>query len=363
MDTLLPVILQYRSLRMNSRNEIWWFTTNKELFNALPERYKYLETTYTELKKLKKNNRTYVNYFDLDKRAQKFNSIVYLQLTDEQLINLGFEFFHDTVSLVNIRSDQYDSYRQLTINNPSFGKGHSDNALVEIKVIRLLNTYYNYYYKIEGENGNNSYGAGNSFSPLHDSEKPIPIFITDTLGRHRGRKSYAKLFSKQNIDLNTLIPIKIDLEKYGFAEMAEGKQELIFWYNPDANFFNRLPKQLSQDIEEEYSAITKDGVKSQSTCTYFEVCKSTLPLENFKLHPNPAKYAATIEFDINEKAEGEISICTIAGAKIKILVPNSTLQPGHNTYQMDLSGIAPGIYLISINTNKGFKTQRIIITQ
>lgn len=83
----------------------------------------------------------------------------------------------------------------------------------------------------------------------------------------------------------------------------------------------------------------------------------------FKLYPNPANYAVTIEFDVTEEADGDISIINITGAKIKTLVSNSTFQSGHNIYQMNLSGITPGIYFISVNTDKGFKTQRLIVSQ
>ncbi|NJK87830.1 MAG: hypothetical protein HC906_19550 [Bacteroidales bacterium] len=52
MDTLLPVIIKPNHYSIN--NEIWWFTTNEDLFNALPDRYTNLQDTYKELKKTEK---------------------------------------------------------------------------------------------------------------------------------------------------------------------------------------------------------------------------------------------------------------------------------------------------------------------
>ena len=66
---------------------------------------------------------------------------------------------------------------------------------------------------------------------------------------------------------------------------------------------------------------------------------------------------------MDSDVEGSISIVNIAGARLQTLVPNSTFLSGYNSYQLDLSGITPGIYLISINTDKGFKTQRLIVSQ
>ena len=138
---------------------------------------------------------------------------------------------------------------------------------------------------------------------------------------------------------------------------------MICWYYPTEDFLNSLPDKIGEELKSEVEIITNNSQSTTKSCTYYEVCKSTLLLDNFKLYPNPANYSVTIEFDVNEEVEGSISIVNIAGARLKTLVPNSTFITGQNTYQLDLSGITPGIYLISINTDKGFKTQRLVVSQ
>jgi hypothetical protein len=190
-------------------------------------------------------------------------------------------------------------------------------------------------------------------------ESSFPILETDTLGRIINYNEFD--YTNNNIvekNLDVLVPIKISKSEL----LNVGYKTEIWWYYPSDEFISTLPNRIKNNLKIERDAILSDNY-SESSCTYFEACKSTLQLENFKLYPNPANYSVTIEFDLTEKAEGAISIVNIAGAKIKTLVSNSTFQSGHNTHQMDLSGITPGIYLISINTNKGFKTQRLIVSQ
>jgi hypothetical protein len=61
--------------------------------------------------------------------------------------------------------------------------------------------------------------------------------------------------------------------------------------------------------------------------------------------------------------KGSILLFSISGSKLRTLVPNSSFLVGQNSYFIELTGIEPGIYLVSINTDKGFKTQRIIVSE
>jgi hypothetical protein len=159
-----------------------------------------------------------------------------------------------------------------------------------------------------------------------------------------------------NYDL--LIPVLIPLSKY----IENRDYSLVFWYYPTDEFISALPKMISKDVKSEIEIITNPNSENKSSCTYFEVCKSTLHLEDFVIFPNPAKYSITIEFDSMNELEGSISLVNISGSQLRTLVSKTSFMSGKNSYQVDLSGITPGIYLVSINTNKGFKTQRLIIS-
>jgi hypothetical protein len=61
--------------------------------------------------------------------------------------------------------------------------------------------------------------------------------------------------------------------------------------------------------------------------------------------------------------EGNISITNIAGVQIRQIIGKTHIKAGPNSFTVDVSGLPSGLFIISINTNKGFKTKRIIISQ
>ena len=71
----------------------------------------------------------------------------------------------------------------------------------------------------------------------------------------------------------------------------------------------------------------------------------------------------TIDFNAPEDLTGQISLIDIKGSEVKVLQPTTHFVIGENKFRADVSGINPGIYLIYFNTNKGFRTQRIIVTK
>lgn len=359
IDTLLPVIIQFASCK-----EMWWFTTNDDLFNVLPERYKYLKQYYTELKRLKKENgeHFYVNYFDLNQRIQEFRQFNFLDLTDKELRKIGFEFIQDSVRVKSFR-DEYVKKHQTP---PDYLNGYNDSDFLQRKTFKLDgNEKYNVFSQdviiLDKENHGGSVRSISLSSMQYWGKtiNPIPKLISDTMGiTHRTFWG-----DSSDLDYNTLIPVKIDLEKYNFEDLIRGRNEYIFWYEANEDFTSRLSSSLGIEIQNEYEAIKNKSGQIESSCTYFEVCKSTLQLDNFKLYPNPASNLIAIEFDTKENLFGNVTLVNIAGMQLKTLIPNTTFTSGYNSHQMNVSGIVPGIYLISVNTDKGFKTQRLIITQ
>jgi hypothetical protein len=358
MDTLLPLkFVEYK--RHPSDTSIWWFTTNHELFNALPERYKNLELKYEELKWLKKKNpnKIFVDYFNLNKNLKRFQNINFIMLNNEELMNLGIELIHDTVSYEKIKSE-FTSMRY-----------HSDNARVERNILQV--PIYNYKYLLKSHsylitetNGKTSTGSSYGWGPLRKfKQKKIssPIFATDTFGRNIGPKIYLE---NTSIDYTTLIPILIFVNECDSPDKIFRKEwKYIFWYEPDTAFINRLPKSIASVLKPEYDAIVKSGGTSSQSCTYFEVCQSTLTLNRLDVYPNPAQHKVTIAFNAPEDLTGKISLVDIRGSEVKVLQSQTRFAKGENKFQADVSDVSAGIFLIYINTNKGFRTQRIVVTK
>jgi hypothetical protein len=301
---------------------ILWFTPHPAIFNSLPDRYSYLKEVYGCLKQIKKLNpeQQIVNFWK-KVEISLLDSINYLELSKETLQELGFQFYKDSISLTHPDIDMY----------------------------YLLG-------RKEAMMGTTAKGKKVPYPP-----NPLPVLVTDEKGNiinYYGQdKSDNKEIDYTMFDL--LIPVKISFDKY----VSTRNYSHIFWFYPTDDFIDALPENIKYDLKSERNKILQKSLNTQNSCTYFEVCKSTLQIDNFKLYPNPASYSFTIEFYAMEEFEGSISIVNIAGARLKTLIPNSTFLSGHNSYQMDLSGITSGIYLISINTDKGFKTQRLIVSQ
>ena len=158
--------------------------------------------------------------------------------------------------------------------------------------------------------------------------------------------------------MNTLILIKVCL-----AEIIPPRKEtLVFWFYPTDEFIDALPDNIKHDLRSELNAIKK-GTANSTSCTYFEVCKSTLFLEELRVYHNPANHVLTIDFSLLESIEGRISLVNISGVQVKEIVSKSIFNSGFNSFQTDLSDISPSVYLISIISEKGFKTQRVIISR
>ena len=188
---------------------------------------------------------------------------------------------------------------------------------------------------------------------------PYPVLMTDTLGRRFYAVNTMTSTDSLSKVMNILVPVRINLN-----EIIHNNHEVIIcWYYPTQEFLNSLPAKIGTQMKSEINYITNDSKVSSTSCNYFVACKSSLVLDNFKLYPNPANSYVSIEFENPEEVIGSISIINMAGLKLRELLPNTTFLSGHNYYRMNLSGIYPGIYLISVNTNRGFKTQRLIVTK
>lgn len=313
MDTLIPVAIN------NQAGQIFWFTPHESFFNLLPERYSYLRTTYKNLICLKKifPKRTFTNY--LETGAERIlDPINVLNLNKEELQKIGVQINDECVLFQTINK----KYTLKICKHGTYSVGNDEDS--------------------------------NVFPP-----NPYPVIMTDTLGRRLYIEG--SIVNKDTVSkiLNILVPVRIYLNNI----VPPNKEVLICWYYPTQEFLNALPDKIGAALKSELNRIINGSKGYSTSCNYFEVCKSSLTLNNFKLYPNPAIYSVTIEFENSEEIIGSISIVNMAGLKLRKLLPNTTLLSGQNSYKLDLSGINPGLYLISVNTKKGFKTQRLIVSQ
>ncbi len=126
---------------------------------------------------------------------------------------------------------------------------------------------------------------------------------------------------------------------------------------------DRYKLEIQSDIENIENEMNTKAFKANTSCTYFEVCRSTLKLDEMKVYPNPASSTIAFDFVTSQALEGKISLVNIAGQELKVLQTNTKFVVGVNHFDFDVSDIPAGIYLLTILTDKGFRTQRVIISR
>ncbi|NJK87829.1 MAG: hypothetical protein HC906_19545 [Bacteroidales bacterium] len=184
-----------------------------------------------------------------------------MTVTEEELKRLGFERKHDTISVRELKKEGSENQNAGRIHSgkekrnsgkerPGMWDGNDDNELVERRTTHIgfdkdvIIRFDKYLFLKEKQ-----YAFSFSFNFPKNRKHLYPVLVTDTLGREYGR-----LYSKTKLDFNTLLPIKIDVGD----KASEQKDEVIFWYEPNADFLNVLQKDLGNSIKQEYEAIVKD---------------------------------------------------------------------------------------------------------
>jgi len=316
VDTLIPIVID-----KGKKLEVLWFSYHHKLFNTLPKRYRRMEKTFTDLICVKKMNpaHQFVNYWSPN-RNNVIDKINYLELSNKVLEKLGFQILKDSISLVHPEFDMFFNAGKRRTSRGTFA------ATGEIP-----------------------------YPP-----NPLPVLITDEKGLKQGTYGRGvRRITNYEAMFDILVPVKIPLNEL----ISTLDYYQIFWFYPTDEFIDALPDEIKYELKKERDNIIEGNTKSTSSCTYFEACKSTLQVNNIKVYPNPVSEFTTIEFSLEESLEGEISIVGISGNNVKTVVPNTTFLDGTNTYSVNVSDINPGIYLILITTDKGFKSQRIIISR
>jgi hypothetical protein len=347
-DILLPVQLE------NKDGNIYWFTLSEEFWKLVPERYAYLKEHYDKIlyNKSIEPNRDFVKYFN-NPFKKVGGDVSIIELSKEELEHIGFRFV-DKESEISCGFGQ--NWIQFRLKEPY--SRIPEKIKEKINEFQFENVYYispnKRFVRTDWVDKFDSlYQAANQGYQF--------VYITDSIGRHM----HKILILEEDIqikgaDFKYLIPIMVRQSKI----VNPKSEDRVFWFTPTKAFFDRLPDRIKNELKKEFEIVSSDGKSTElSACTYFESCKSTLKVENLKIYPNPAQKEITVDFNLDSSQEGIISIANIIGQQIKVLSPKSKFHKGFNSIKCDLGGIKSGIYLVSIVTDSGFKTERLIISE
>ncbi len=78
-------------------------------------------------------------------------------------------------------------------------------------------------------------------------------------------------------------------------------------------------------------------------------------------YPNPAKNQLYAKAYFETAGTGSMDLVDIQGRVVKSVFSNANIASGYQTWTISLSGIAPGNYVLRLNTKGGTQTQKVII--
>jgi hypothetical protein len=323
-DTLVPIVFP-KTKNGSDTEEILWFVLTKQLYEILSVKHKPLMDELIQYKTAKKifpqkNLIVYRSPFSIDESKV-------LKLSHNELQKMGFSFYADSTiySGRNSRA-QYKvmlSERQSTTQTMKYDYELQIPELVDGCLAVLI--------------------TDNSGNPLYNSLGLLPV-----------------LFPNED-EIYKQIPLLIPVEVKGGGFY----NSLFFWFLPSESFFRAISKEVSTEIKAEYDYVIAED-KSQlekPDCKYFEECKNTLKVSNFKVYPNPANSTATISFSLPEAIDGRITLVDMSGRERQVLQPNTNYSKGSHSIEVDVSSVPEGIYLITLYSDKGIQTQRFIVAR
>ncbi|MBN1925611.1 MAG: T9SS type A sorting domain-containing protein [Prolixibacteraceae bacterium] len=285
---------------------------------------------------------------------QILDSTLFIELNRFEFETLGFKINNDAIEL-SFLNKMFTSYLDSTLtfgvifeDVPSQNGADTFPSTINFQAEQLL---------ISNDTSNQG----------HSNGEVIPMLVTDWKGGRMVKINIPELelrtlFSKRfEKDIKTLLPVV--MKKNTFGNIPQ--EDIVYWFLPTDEFFNRLPQNMSKELFGEYEYITSEDKSTleKPECRYFDECRNTLDVSNFKVFPNPASTQATLSFTLNEDINGRISLVDLAGRERQVLHPQTGFAKGSHRFDVDISNAPEGIYLITLYSDKGVQVQRFIVAR
>ena len=102
----------------------------------------------------------------------------------------------------------------------------------------------------------------------------------------------------------------------------------------------------------ENKTISSTGFRNES-CT---------DLEKIIIFPNPTEGEIVVQFKVDQESQTEVSVTDMVGRKM-IEILNTKVPEGEYKYNVNLTHLDNGLYLMSIKTDTQISTSKIIINK
>jgi cytoskeletal protein RodZ len=371
LDSMVPVYIKFDEKAVKNHSgeasmhfQLFWFPLSPAFIEALPERYRQPLATRNARIDFKKVNVIEMPdslYDKLGLNAEIGSIKIPLMLgKKEEPVMATYSLNGSSMSIATLSKKEFYAL-------PREERGDS----VKITMGNAgLDQLYMYHRKplrqypapvlITNGNGTNWYMndyRGKQYE-LNDSDlaymRAHQVNLKD-YPKYRQRDEAAK--AERLNTLSSLIPIHI------YAKRVTEKEkpfDLIAWYEPTPELLAVLPEQIGGQIGREYEAIKKD--EQAPSCKYFEVCKNIKgKISSSIVYPNPVAEELKIGVELEEERKLTISVADISGRIIKVIAQQQLQGKGIVEYTAGMKEMREGIYLISIETDKGERVvQRII---
>ncbi len=183
--------------------------------------------------------------------------------------------------------------------------------------------------------------------------------------QHASAVQHAAAFGIQQIQ--TLLPLYVHIENGEEADL-----HLILWYRTQAAVIEKLPSTLRAALAPELEQVMQFGGDPAPARedfqgkAIFDIWRSSAgALAIQSTSPNPAGDQVWIKYKLTDSRRLTLSLHDLFGRKLGAL-PVQTLDgsAGDNSVQLDLRGVAAGVYLLALTSDRGEQAvQRLVISR
>jgi hypothetical protein len=199
-----------------------------------------------------------------------------------------------------------------------------------------------------------------------------PVYIADLVfecmtNNYGWENSYTLIDANGNIMLdrnslasNTMYRDTVHLAPgcYIFRHYDSGKDGLNWWANPNAGGgYTRIKKATTGAFVKLFNADFGTAIYQEFTVGYNIGEEEQIEVPVLEVYPNPTSGQVTIDFQ-SADPEVEIVVYDFTG---RIVSQQTVVTQAANNLTIDLSGNAPGLYMIQMRTSTGVVTKKVVL--
>lgn len=186
---------------------------------------------------------------------------------------------------------------------------------------------------------------------IDESDKKLNDANAKVLNAHLKSKAIQENVENYfNHDINKLIPIEIKLDGENL--------DYVLWFEPTLELLSKLPEHLQEKLRSEFevlqnseSAVCGEAPVKDPISDRWNGCSGAIM--NLKLYPIPAKDNLNYSFELSEARSVEITFTDINGNKLDMNSRKQSFSAGNYNNNLNISNLTPGIYYLTIVSDKG----------